>query len=298
MNDLDQREWESRAVRLFGDSRIEWFDPSRNGCRYFAKNALAEHGEYRLGGKLLEGDNKVANAEGGIKNKPLRAGSRNGNEDLDATLPNHATLPGPVKRADVYIRIAEETPAEDLILHDRIQLRPLDRLIAERGWNRRTVHRDVANAKAGKSRCGLDALMAAARRGEVDVILVSRLDRIARNTAELVQILAELQDLGVDFVSLEDRFDTTTSRAVFIVVTALVEMEKRLRTERSEAGLENAKRHGTKTGNRIGRPRAVVDVARLLRYVHKGWSTRRISRKLGVSPATLDRRYLESRDAQ
>lgn len=105
MNDLDQREWESRAVRLFGDSKIEWFDPSRDGCRYFAKNALAEHGEYRLGGKLLEGNNKVAKADSGIKNKPLRIGSRNGDEDLDAT------LPGLVKRAAVYVRIGEETPA-------------------------------------------------------------------------------------------------------------------------------------------------------------------------------------------
>lgn len=107
--------------------------------------------------------------------------------------------------------------------------------------------------------------MAAARRGEVYVILVSRLDRIARNTAELVQILAELQVLGVDFVSLKDRFDTTTNRAVFTVVTGVVGMERSLRTERSEAGIENAKRHGTKSGNPIGRPRAVVDIERIMR---------------------------------
>ena len=53
--------------------------------------------------------------------------------------------------------------------------------------------------------------------------------------------------------------------------------------------LENAKRRGTKTGNPIGRPRKDVDIGRILMWKQRGLGVRRIARKLGVSPTTVQR---------
>lgn len=323
VDNLDMKEWETNAIRLFGDCKIEEFDPEKGGCHYFAKNALSEHGDYRLVGKAVEDrvaaeqedelaeygehrlgdkaiDDRIAAEEDNTEIVPPNPQLKAAIDNPKRQPPSKQSIrPVTAKRAAVYVRTGCETDAEDLILHQRIQLRPIDRLIAERGWNRPTVYRDVASAKAGKRRRGLEALTAAAQNGDVDVIVVSRLDRIARNMREISTFLAELHKLGVDFVSLDDGLDTThrRGRALFTVATTLVKMERGLRSERSEAGLENARRHGTKTGNPIGRPPAVVDMERILKFKDKGWGFGRIARKVGVSKSTVYRRYKECDDA-
>lgn len=288
VDNLDMKEWETNAIRLFGDCKIEDYDPEKGGCHYFAKNALAEHGDYRLGGKAIE--ERIAAEEEETKTEIVapHPQSKPSLGDPKRQAPSNQSIrPATVKRVVAYVRIGAETKADDVILRERIQARPIEQFIRKRGWRLHRVYRDVAGAKAGKRWPQFSALIAAARRGEVDVVIVSRLDRIARNTREVLTVLVELQTLGVDFVSLENGFDTThrRGRALFAVVTSLIEMEGNLRSELAEAGLENAKRQGTK----IGRPRAVVDIVEILKLKHKGLGVRRIGRKVGVSPTTVQR---------
>ena len=70
-----------------------------------------------------------------------------------------------------YVRIRAGIPDDDLKLHERIQARPIEQFMRKRGWKRLPVYRDVASAKAGKRWPRLHALMTAARRGEVDVVI-------------------------------------------------------------------------------------------------------------------------------
>ncbi len=216
VDDLDMEEWERYAIGLFGDCKIELFDPEKGGCHYFAKNALAEHGDYQLFGKAIEDRIIAAEEEDVLADRGnYRLGHKTiegrmaADEENDAEIvppnpklrpgldnprrqppSNQQTQPVTVKGAAVYVRTGVEVKAEDIILHQRIQARPIQRFIRERGWAFLRVYRDVASAKTGKRWSQFHTLMAAVKRGEVDVVIVSRFDRIARNTREALSVLA------------------------------------------------------------------------------------------------------------
>jgi DNA invertase Pin-like site-specific DNA recombinase len=91
-----------------------------------------------------------------------------------------------------------------------------------------------------------------AHRRRFDVILVWKLDRFSRSLRNLVNFLAELDTLGVDFVSLCDNLDfsTPSGRLMFQIIGAMAEFERALIQERVRAGMRNARAKG----RRIGRP--------------------------------------------
>ena len=83
-----------------------------------------------------------------------------------------------------------------------------------------------------------DRLLDAARRREIDIIAVWRLDRWGRSLSDLMRTFRELQELGVAFVSLTEAFDLTTStgRAMAAMVAVFAEFEREIRSERVRAG--------------------------------------------------------------
>jgi DNA invertase Pin-like site-specific DNA recombinase len=103
----------------------------------------------------------------------------------------------------------------------------------------------------------------------------------------MVNTLAELAALGIDFVSVTESFDTTTpqGRAMLGMNAVFAEYERDMAIERTRAGLEAARRRGAK----IGRPRRRVDVERARELVASGFSQRAIARELGVGLGTLHR---------
>ena len=95
--------------------------------------------------------------------------------------------------------------------------------------------------------------MKAARRREIDVIVVWRLDRWGRSVADLMATLYELTALGVGFVSLTEALDLTTAsgRAMAGMLAIFAEFEREILRERVVAGIAQAR----KEGRRHGRPR-------------------------------------------
>lgn len=97
-----------------------------------------------------------------------------------------------------------------------------------------------------------ESLLATARRREIDVVMVWRLDRWGRSVADLVSTLQELQHLGVGFVSLTEALDLTTpaGRAMAGLLAVFAEFEREILRERVRAGLA----HAREKGKRLGRP--------------------------------------------
>ena len=91
-----------------------------------------------------------------------------------------------------------------------------------------------------------EKLMAAARRREIDVVLVWRLDRWGRSLADLVVTLKELAELGVGFVSLTEALDLTTptGRAMAGLLSVFAEFEHEILRERIRAGIAEAQAEG------------------------------------------------------
>lgn len=117
---------------------------------------------------------------------------------------------------------------------------------------------DVWTDKASgikSDRPGLAGALKACRAG--DVLVVWRLDRLARSTAELLKIADQLGARGVALHSLTERIDTSGAggRLVFTVFAAMAEFERNLISERTRAGMKAAR----EKGRRGGRPTKLSD---------------------------------------
>ncbi len=161
------------------------------------------------------------------------------------------------------------------------RLLDLRRYAREQGWDAAGPYVD---GKAGESRArrALSRLMADAARGRFDLVVVRRLDRFAGSAREAVLALDRLRNLGVDFVSLEERIDTSGKygEALHGLIGGLARLERDLR------GRVEARQ---KPGRGPGRPRIEFDLAEVRRLRDKGLSLRAIARRLGISKSTVAR---------
>ena len=137
------------------------------------------------------------------------------------------------------------------------------------------------------SRPALNRLMADASQRKFDAVLVWKLDRFGRSLRHLVNALAELEALGLSFISLRDNLDLSTpsGRLMFQIIGAMAEFERSLIQERVKAGLRNARAKGKK----LGRPRADIDEAKVEALRASGASWREVAEKLGVGVGTVHR---------
>jgi putative DNA-invertase from lambdoid prophage Rac len=185
-------------------------------------------------------------------------------------------------RVALYSRVSTIGKGQDT----EVQARELRDYAARRGWE---IVQEYADTISGskENRPALDQLMLDAKRRKLDAILCWKLDRIGRSLKHLVNILAELEAVGVALVSLSDSLDLSTpqGRLMFQIIAAMAEFERSLIQERVRAGLRNARAKG----KRLGRPRVPVDSAKVhaLRLAGRSWS--QISKTTGLSKGTAQR---------
>ena len=167
-----------------------------------------------------------------------------------------------------------------------LQTRAVREYAAQRNWTIAVQIKEVGSGAAQRERRA--TLIAAARRREIDVVLVWRLDRWGRSVADLVSTLQELQHLGVGFVSLTEALDLTTpaGRAMAGLLSVFAEFEREILRERVCAGLAHARQQG----KRLGRPPSVLHKAAEARKLHQqGSSKSEIARKLEIGRTSVRR---------
>jgi putative DNA-invertase from lambdoid prophage Rac len=190
-------------------------------------------------------------------------------------------------RAGLYARVST---------HDQqtlpLQIRAMREYAFKRGW---TIVAQIKEVGSGASQRELrTTLIAAARRREVDVVLVWRLDRWGRSVADLVSTLQELQHLGVGFVSLTEALDLTTpaGRAMAGLLAVFAEFEREILRERVRAGLAHARLNG----KRLGRPPSVVHKAIETRKLYRqGISKSEIARTLNIGRTSVRRLLVQKK---
>ena len=119
------------------------------------------------------------------------------------------------------------------------------------------------------------------------ILTARRFDRFARSVSHLLRALETFKALGIDFVSYSEQMDTSTpaGKMVFTVLGAVAELGRSLIVERVRAGLRNAKAKG----KRLGRPRLVVDAAKIAALRSRGLSWAKIGEALGLGDGTVRR---------
>jgi DNA invertase Pin-like site-specific DNA recombinase len=149
------------------------------------------------------------------------------------------------------------------------------------------IYREIISG-ARTDRKQLDALLKALRPG--DTLVVTRLDRLARSTVDLLNIIKGIADKGALFKSLSDPWaDTTTpaGRLILTVLGGLAEFERELIRARTMEGRARAKRAGIKMGRK---PKlSLHQIAEVRDRKANGESTRLLARSYGVSPNTISR---------
>jgi DNA invertase Pin-like site-specific DNA recombinase len=117
--------------------------------------------------------------------------------------------------------------------------------------------------------------------------LVYRYDRFVRSLRHLVNALEEFRALGIDFISLHEGVDTSTpnGRLVFGIFASIAEFERELIRDRVKSGIAAARSKGTT----LGRPRVVVDTARIAALRSQGMSWAKIGEELGLGEGTVRR---------
>ena len=188
-----------------------------------------------------------------------------------------------ITRVGLYARVSTSNGQQD----PEMQLRELREYAERRGWQIAEVYTDAGVSGSKDSRPALNRLMADAQQRRIDAVLVWKLDRFGRSLRHLVNALAELEALGIAFVSLRDNLDLTTpsGRLMFQIIGAMAEFERALIQERVRAGLRNARAKG----KRIGRPRVFVSESKIAALRSSGASWRAIALELGVGMGTLYR---------
>ncbi len=184
-------------------------------------------------------------------------------------------------RAGLYARVS--TNDQQTI---PLQMRALREYAARRGW---AVALQVREIGSGASARELrERIVEAARRRQIDVVLVWRLDRWGRSVTDLLATLQELEHLGVGFVSLTEALDLTTpaGRAMAGLLAVFAEFEREILRERVRAGLAHARRNG----KRLGRPAtAVAHAGEVRRLFRDGVSKAAIARRLQIGRTSVRR---------
>jgi DNA invertase Pin-like site-specific DNA recombinase len=188
-------------------------------------------------------------------------------------------------RVALYYRVSTASQTTENQRHD------LERVAAARAWNIVAQFSDdgISGAKARSERPALDALLKAAVRGEFDLIAAWSIDRLGRSLQHLVETVNELKAVGVDLYIHQQAIDTSTpaGKLAFSVFGALAEYERELIRERVRAGLDRARRNGT----RLGRPTNLNDSVRaaIIALRCKDHPIRKIAAQLKVGTGTVYR---------
>jgi DNA invertase Pin-like site-specific DNA recombinase len=157
-------------------------------------------------------------------------------------------------RCGIYARCS--TPEQNVAM----QVSELREYAERRGFQVVAEHVDIASGSLD-NRPELNKLLALAKQRKIDVLLTWKVDRLGRSLKHLVNTIAEIEAVGVSFVSLKDNLDFSTpaGRLMFNVIGAMAQFERDLIRERTLSGMAAARRRGA----RIGRPRVEVDTAKI-----------------------------------
>ncbi|MBU8855420.1 recombinase family protein [Bacillus sp. FJAT-26377] len=173
-----------------------------------------------------------------------------------------------------YARVSTADQSLDLQL-DALKGFGCEEIFQEKVSGAKDDRRELANA------------LRTVRRG--DTFVVYKLDRLARSTKKLIEIAETLKVREVEFVSIQDKVDTSTAagKAMFGMLSVLAEFERDIIRERTMAGLKAARARGRK-GGRPKKDQKKLDAAVAL-YESKQYTLQEIKEHTSVSPTSLYR---------
>ena len=186
------------------------------------------------------------------------------------------------KRVIIYSRVSTINKGQK----PELQLEALREYCNARGWTVTGEIVDEGWSGTRADRPGIKKLLNLVRKRECDIVLVLKLDRLFRSLKHLIDTLQEFDELGVEFISLKDNIDLTTSagRLLTHLIAAFAEFEADIIKERTMLGLEHARSKGII----LGRP-ITNNYSEIIALREEGKTYYEIQKALGVSKGAICR---------
>lgn len=182
-----------------------------------------------------------------------------------------------------YIRVSTKDQNTEMQLDD------IKKYCEFKGWSNPAFFIDHGESGAKTSRPEFDKMMKAVRSKEVDVLLTWKFDRIGRSSIHLIQVMQELKELNVDFISIKESIDTTTAmgKMIFTIFAALAEFERDTIKMRTKTGQDLARSKGI----HCGRPEtySTKDRQAVIAYFNEGVKPDKIGEIMGMDRSTVYR---------
>jgi DNA invertase Pin-like site-specific DNA recombinase len=191
-----------------------------------------------------------------------------------------------MKKAAIYCRVSTADQRVESQLYD------LRELAAQRGIEVVAEYQDCGISGSKARRPGLDLLMADARRKKFSIVLVAAFDRVARSVRHFLQVIDELESLGVVFISRREQVDTSgmMGRLFLTLIGSIAELESDLIRERVKAGMRRARLEG----RQIGRARLDVNREQVVMDRRSGLSLTTVAKRYSISRASVCRLMKEA----
>jgi len=153
--------------------------------------------------------------------------------------------------------------------------------LKEAGVKENRIFTDKASG-SHMNRDGLQLLKVKVEEG--DVILVKKLDRLGRNTADMIQLIQQFDEIGVSLRFLDDGISTegTMGRMVITILSAVAQAERQRILERTNEGRIDAQEKGVKFGRK-----PTVDRKKLIQLHKQGMGATEISREMSIGRSTV-----------
>lgn len=134
------------------------------------------------------------------------------------------------------------------------------------------------SGKSTRARPGVQTLMDLVKARNINAVIVYKLDRLARNTVECLNMAQQMDKCGVALHSISERLDTQSAlgRFFFTLTASLAEMERNLIAERTTAALAQKRSRGEKTGGSVPYGFVADDAGRLVEHPEEQAAIRRM----------------------
>jgi DNA invertase Pin-like site-specific DNA recombinase len=187
-------------------------------------------------------------------------------------------------RLAIYARVSTKHQVAD------IQVKELCEVAARSGWEIVRIYRDegISGSKTKDQRPALRELMQAVIRREFDMVAIWSIDRLARSTVDLIRIMLELQEKGVELYVHKQAIDTSTpsGRMMWQLLGVFAEFERAVIQERVRSGIEYARANGI----RLGRPPINLQIkTKIIELRKSGMGKVKIGRSLGVGTSQVQK---------
>ena len=192
-----------------------------------------------------------------------------------------------MKTVAIYVRVSTDKQTVDNQLSD------LRKSALRNDWNvvKEYVEKPVSGSYGRDKRPEWDTLLKDVNRKLFDGILIWDISRAGRSLQHLVQFLDDIQSKNIDLYIHNSGLDTSTptGKMMFQMVGVFAEFEKNMIRDRVKSGMDRAKKNGTKSGKKIGRPSNVnpSTESAVVALRQNGYSLNRISKELSIGSGTI-----------